>query len=130
MKLAEFELEDGRIAQFEVEDSVTEQEVMAYAKGFDWGGVAQKAQVATPEAEQYIQNHQNFLANLVDKETQDEWRAKGEIGIGEAYSKLNKWEMLPFLNGKEAIDNLQILNLVNRHTDGETLTDEEKNKIS
>ncbi len=129
MKIAEFELDDGRIALFEVDDSVTEQEVMEYVKGFDWGSVAQKPQVESPEAQEYVENHQNFLANLVDKETQDEWRIKGEMGIGEAYSKLNKWKMLPFLNGKEAIDNLQILNLVNRHTDGETLTDEEKNKV-
>lgn len=84
----------------------------------------------TPEGDALASQNDEFLSKVATPEKLLEWRGKGAIGAGEAFTKLNKWEMLPYLNAKATWESVSVLRDINRHQDGEVLTGQEKTRVS
>ncbi len=80
--------------------------------------------------ESILKSKDDFLASVSSPDQLLEWRSKGKIGVVEAYQKMNKWEMLPYLNAKATWDSVSVLRDINRHQNGEQLTEEEKTRVS
>jgi hypothetical protein len=76
-----------------------------------------------------VSAHDQFLADMIDPDTLLDWKSKGKIGAVEAFSRMNKWEMLPYLNSVAAVDSVKILDKLNRANAGEDLTDQEKDDV-
>lgn len=79
-----------------------------------------------PGGEEIIRQNNAWLEGVVTPEMQKNWKALGAIGVGESYRKLNKWEMIPFLNGKVILDLVPIVASFKKFNNGEFLTDDEK----
>lgn len=71
----------------------------------------------------------DWLNNLVSDDMRADWEDKGEIGFFEAYKRLDKWEMLPVLNGKTLMDDIGVVKSFNAFKNGEVLSQEEKDKM-
>ena len=74
-------------------------------------------------------NNLAWLKQAADQPTIDKYQAKGSIGMVEAYQKLNKWKMLPFLSGKATYDDIQVFRTMQKAQNGEEITEEQNTEL-
>jgi len=75
-------------------------------------------------------NNNDWLGQVATPEKINEWKSKGEIGMIEAYERLDKWEMIPYLNAKTVPEDLRIVKLMGRASNNEDLTDQERSDLT
>lgn len=74
-------------------------------------------------------NNLEWLKQAASQETIDKYQAKGSIGMVEAYQKLNKWEMLPFLSAKATVDTVGIFNTMQKAQRGEEISEQDNEDL-
>ena len=79
-----------------------------------------------PNGEEIIASNNAWLQGIVSPELNNVWKEAGTIGAGEAYTKLNKWEMIPVWNAKTLLDDIPVIQSFNKFRSGEVLSDEDK----
>lgn len=88
-----------------------------------------KSSSEIPGGDQISASQTAWLQSAATPEKIAEYEAQGTIGMGEAFSKLNKWKMIPFLSGKATYDTVQVFNSMQKVQKGETITDEENAEL-
>lgn len=88
-----------------------------------------KSSSEIPGGDQISASQTAWLQSAATPEKIAEYEAQGTIGMGEAFSKLNKWKMIPFLSGKATYDTIQVFNSMQKVQKGETITDEENAEL-
>ena len=68
-----------------------------------------------------IEANNKWLSTVTTPKMISDWKNKGSIGFLEAADKLNKWEMLPVLNGKTLIDDISVVKSFDSFKKGEIL---------
>ena len=98
------------------------------AKTIQQGGEYLKAN-QIKGGEDILAENNAWLNNIATPDMISEWKDKGEIGMGEAYQRLDKWEMLPVLNGKTLIDDIAVVKSFNNFKEGKVLSPEDRDSI-
>ena len=79
-----------------------------------------------PQGDTYVQNDTDWVSNVASPEQIKAWQQKGAIGWGEAWSRLDKLELVPFVNGLTLLEEGKVLGLINKKNKGEHLTETEQ----
>lgn len=78
-----------------------------------------------------VNNQSNeWLTRVVIPEQLDVWRDEGPIGAIEAYNKLDKWEIIPYLNAKTLGDDVKIINSMKNIAEGKEVTGQERYEVA
>lgn len=82
-----------------------------------------------PGGDKILAENNAWLSNVTTPEMISEWEGQGTIGVGEAFQRLDKWEMLPVLNGKTLLDDIAVVQSFNAFKNGEFLSNDDKAQI-
>lgn len=82
-----------------------------------------------PGAEQANKQANEWLTRVATPDQIESWKSDGPIGAMEAYEKLDKWEVIPYLNAKTIADDVKIINSMKKIANGDEVTGQERYEV-
>jgi hypothetical protein len=100
----------------------------------NWEPVSSESQKLMPanqsKASQNIyKENEKWILDFAGQDWANEQKAKGPIEYKEAWDKLNKWEMIPYLNAKTLIDDVAVYKSMKKIQNNEKLSEAEYNNV-
>lgn len=85
--------------------------------------------VSGEDAQAAIDNSKTWLQGVATPEQIDFYKQQGKIGTIEAFQRMNKWDIVPFLNGISVAEDVSILNKINKMADGQQISSDDEAEV-